>query len=74
MSPVIKTVIGYSIFKCDGAATQPDFTSDDTLSDVLNYISTYEATVVEDYFTTNYKKPMFQIDMPLFHLLVSALN
>ena len=50
ISPVLETTIGYSIFKCNDAATQPDFDTDETLSDVLNYITIYEATVVEDYY------------------------
>ncbi len=66
VSPALQTTIGYSIFKCDGAATQPDLTSDDTLSDVLNYITIYEATVVEDYYTEiakNFTKEAKQSDM-----------
>ena len=51
ISPALETTIGYSIFKCNGPATQPDFDSDDTLSNVLNYITTYEATVIEDYYS-----------------------
>lgn len=31
-----------------------------------------KARVVDDYFTTSYKKSMFQIDIPLLHLLVAA--
>lgn len=33
-----------------------------------------KARVVDDYFTTSYKKSMFQIDIPLLHLLVAARN
>ena len=65
-SPALQTTIGYSIFKCDGAATQPDFTTDETLSDVLNYISTYEATIVEDYYADiarSFTKEAKQSDM-----------
>ena len=50
-SEVIQTLMGYSIFKCDGASTAPDFDSEDTLKSVQNYISTYETSVIEDYFT-----------------------
>ena len=56
ISPALQTSIGFSIFKCDGAATQPDFTKDETLSDVLNYITIYEKTVVEDYYAEIAKK------------------
>ena len=66
ISPALETTIGYSIFKCNAAPTQPDFDSDETLSDVLNYISTYEATVVEDYYTEiakNFTKDAKNSDM-----------
>ncbi len=66
ISPVVQTSIGYSIFKCNGAATQPDFTSDDTLSDVLNYVTIYESTVIEDYYTQiakNFTKEAKQSDI-----------
>ena len=66
ISPAVQTTIGYSIFKCDGASTQPDFTADETLSDVLNYITTYEATIVEDYYSDiakSFTKEAKQSDM-----------
>ena len=50
VSPVIQTLMGYSIFKCDGASTKPDFATEDTLKDIKNYIGIYETSVVEDYF------------------------
>ena len=51
MSPAIETLVGFSIFKNNGSSTQPDFTSEDTLKDIQNYISTYETSVIEDYFS-----------------------
>ena len=50
ISPVVETLIGFSIFKNNGAATQPDFTNEETISSVKNYITTYESSVIEDYF------------------------
>ena len=50
ISPVIQTLMGYSIFKSNAAPESPDFSSDETLSSVLNYITTYEAGIVEDYY------------------------
>ncbi len=51
VSPVLQTIVGYSIFKNNASPIQPNFDSDDTLSDVQNYITTYEKTVIEDYYT-----------------------
>ena len=56
MSPVIQTLIGYSIFKKDGADITPDFSNEDTITDVGNYIGIYETSVVEDYFADVAKK------------------
>ena len=50
VSPAVETLIGYSIFKNNGAATKPDFSNEDTVKDVQNYISIYETSVIEDYF------------------------
>ena len=51
ISPAIETLMGYSIFKNDGGTTQPDFSNEDTLKDIQNYISTYETSIIEDYFS-----------------------
>lgn len=51
VSPVVETLMGFSIFKNNGSTIQPDFTNEETLKDVQNYISIYENSVVEDYFT-----------------------
>ena len=49
-SPVIQTLMGYSIFKMNAAPKSADFSSEDTLKDVQNYISIYETSIIEDYF------------------------
>ena len=49
-SAAIETLMGFSIFKNNGNATQPDFANEDTLKDVKNYISIYETSIIEDYF------------------------
>ena len=51
ISAAVETLVGYSIFKNNGTPVQPDFTNEDTLSDVDNYISIYEKSVVEDYYS-----------------------
>ena len=51
ISAAVETLMGYSIFKNDGGAIQPDFSSEDTLKDIQNYISTYETSIIEDYFS-----------------------
>ena len=50
VSPVIQTKMGYSIFKNNGSVTAPDFDSEDMQRTVSNYISSYESTVIEDYY------------------------
>lgn len=50
ISPAVQTLMGYSIFKNDGSTTAPDFSSEETLKDVQNYLSIYETSVIEDYF------------------------
>ena len=49
-SAAIETLMGWSIFKNNGDATKPDFSNEDTLKDVQNYISIYETSIIEDYF------------------------
>ncbi len=51
VSTVIKTINGYSIFKNNAAYTKPDVESEDTQRIVTSYINTFEATLIEDYFT-----------------------
>ena len=50
VSPAVETLIGFSIFKNNGAPTSPDFSNEDTIKDVKNYISIYETSIIEDYF------------------------
>ena len=50
VSPVIQTLIGYSIFKLNATPAAADFSTEDGLKDVQNYISIYENSVIEDYF------------------------
>lgn len=55
LSEVISTPSGYSIFKCNDAAVQPDFTDDSIVSAVYSYLATREKTIIEDYFTNRAK-------------------
>ena len=55
VSAVIQTKAGYSIFKNNGTVTAPDFDSEDMQKTVSTYISAYESTVIEDYFTEKAK-------------------
>ena len=50
ISPAVETLIGFSIFKNNASPVTPDFSNEDTIKDVQNYISIYETSVVEDYF------------------------
>lgn len=55
VSGVIATGAYFSIFKADDEALNPDFDSDDLISQVSSYITTYENSVIEDYFTEKAK-------------------
>lgn len=50
ISGVIQTSNSYSIFHVDAGAAQPDFTDDNVVRDVFNYLNNYEAGVIEDYY------------------------
>ncbi len=50
LSPVVKTVRGFSIYRADGAATPADFNDEETLNVVLTYIKTNEHGYIEDYY------------------------
>ncbi len=51
VSEPLQTSVGYTIFKADSAAIQPNFTEDATVSTVYNYLTTNEFSVIENYFT-----------------------
>ena len=55
VSDIIQTNTGYSIFKNNAAVTKPDFNSEDLQRVLSSYISAYESTVIEDYFTSKAK-------------------
>ncbi|MCK9169148.1 MAG: peptidylprolyl isomerase [Treponema sp.] len=50
-SKPVETSEGFSIFYADNNAVQPDFSNDATIKDVYNYLNTYEAGHIEDYYT-----------------------
>ena len=56
MSSVIKTRYGYSIFQKDGEIEQADLESDTIKRAVSSYITAYETTMIEDYFTAKAKE------------------
>ncbi len=51
VSGIIQTTSGFSIFKCANDVTKPDFDSESTQRIVSSYISNYESSIIEDYFT-----------------------
>jgi len=55
VSSPVKTSIGYSIFKANGDAETPDFTKEATLKTVYNYLTSYEFSHIEDYYTETAK-------------------
>lgn len=56
ITPAVQTSMGYSIFKCNGAAAKADLNSQEIKDQVSNYILSYESTLVEDYFSTKAKE------------------
>ena len=50
ISNPVKTSTTYSIFRCNGAAKEADFTDAQVLGKISYYISTNERFVIEDYF------------------------
>lgn len=53
--PVITALDEYAIFKADGLPVQPDFSDVQTINTVYNYISAYEYSHIENYFTETAK-------------------
>ena len=51
VSDIIQTKLGFSIFKCTDAYLKPDFDNETIQSVVSSYISNYESSVIEDYYT-----------------------
>ena len=49
---VIKTATGFAIFRGDAAPDAPDFSTDDMISTVRNYISYNEQGLIDDYYMT----------------------
>lgn len=56
ISTVIKTRYGYSIFQKNDEPEQPDLESDTIKRAVSSYITAYETTMIEDYFTSKAKE------------------
>lgn len=55
VSEPIETTVGYSIFKADSAAVQPDFKDAGTIRTVYNYLTANEFSHIEDYYTETAK-------------------
>ena len=50
-SDIIQTNSGYSIFKNNASVTKPDFDTEDMQRVVSTYMTAYEMTLIEDFFT-----------------------
>jgi parvulin-like peptidyl-prolyl isomerase len=50
LSAVLKGTYGWMIYRCDAAATNPDFSNPSVLDDVRTYLTKYEKGKIEDYF------------------------
>ena len=56
ISAPVQTSIGYTIFRADSAAAEPDFNDESTLRTVYNYITTNEFSRIEEYYTSQAEK------------------
>ncbi len=56
VSQAVQTTIGYSIFRADSDVSDADFSDSDTLRFVYNYINSYEASKIEDYYNAQAEK------------------
>lgn len=74
VSEVIPTGAYFSIFKADDEALIPDFDSDDTVNQVSSYITTYENSIIEDYFTEKAKAFAAEAKKTSFKAAATALN
>ena len=51
VSEIIQTNVGYSIFKNNAEYVKADFNNEETQRTLTSYLNTYEANLIEDYFT-----------------------
>ena len=51
VSDVVQTKLGFSIFKCTDAYVKPNFDDEATQNIVSSYITNYETSIIEDYYT-----------------------
>ena len=51
VSPVIKTKVGYSIFRADGSALPAQLDDEDTVNVILSYVKANEKGYIENYYT-----------------------
>ncbi len=51
LSDVVATTRGFTIFRCNAAASQPDIANDETLDVILTYIKSNEHGYIEEYYT-----------------------
>ena len=52
---IVKTKTGYSIFKCNGEATEPDFDDEETIRTVYSYLKGYDSSLIENYYIAEAK-------------------
>ena len=74
VSEVIPTGAYFSIFKAEDDAVLPDFDSDDVVNQVSSYITTYENSIIEDYFTEKAKAFALEAENSSFKSAAAALN
>lgn len=56
VSAPVKTTVGYTLFRNDSAAVQPDFKDSAVINTVYSYLNSNEFSVIENYYTERAKK------------------
>lgn len=74
ISQVIKTKYGYSIFRNNGDAVLADFSNEDLVSVVTNYMKENESGYIEDYYTNLAKDFASQAALSSFENACSVYN
>ena len=72
--PVITAIDEYAIFRADGEPVQPDFSDSQTINTVYNYISAYEYSHIENYFTETAKAFISVAEKKGFNAACSQYN
>ncbi|MBQ1949585.1 MAG: peptidyl-prolyl cis-trans isomerase [Treponema sp.] len=74
VSAPVKTTVGYTIFRADSEAVQPDFKDSSVINTVYSYLTANEFSVIENYYTERAKKFAAAAKEKSFNAAVSQFN